>query len=109
MSVYYLPQDQYGYHGHVINIPQDVVTFAKLSLRLPTNLDVLIARKGATDKQYHDFYVRRHAVEQALRWVINNNKYYQANEVCVDQEALAQLPIDGNHIVIERCLYNHCS
>ena len=28
MSIYRLPLGQYGYTGHVINLPQDVVSFA---------------------------------------------------------------------------------
>ncbi len=28
MSIYRLPHGQYGYSGHVINLPQDVVSFA---------------------------------------------------------------------------------
>ena len=46
MSIYHLPQGQYGYHGHAINMPQDVITFASLLPRLPRNLDVLIRAGG---------------------------------------------------------------
>ena len=28
MTLYQLPQGQYGYGGHVINLPQDVASFA---------------------------------------------------------------------------------
>lgn len=28
MTVYRLPQGQYGYRGHVVNLPQDVASFA---------------------------------------------------------------------------------
>ena len=96
MSIYHLPQGQYGYHGHVINMPQDVITFASLLPRLPRNLDVLIVRKGTSDRQYRDFRVRRHVVKEALHWLLNNNKYYQANDIRINHEALAQLPNDGN-------------
>ena len=96
MSIYHLPQGQYGYCGHVINIPQDVISFANLLPRLPSNLDVLIVRKGTPDEQHHDFCVRKHVVEQALYWLISNNKYYQANQVRISQEVLAQLPNDGH-------------
>ena len=30
MSVYQLPLDQYGYSGHVINLPQDVASFVRM-------------------------------------------------------------------------------
>ena len=29
MSLYRLPQEQYGYTGHVVNLPQDVASFAQ--------------------------------------------------------------------------------
>ena len=93
MSIYHLPQGQYGYHSHVINMPQDVITFASWLPRLPRNLDVLIVRKGTSDRQYRDFCVRRHVVEEALHWSLNNNKYYQANDIRINHKALAQLAI----------------
>ena len=39
MSVYRLPQGQYGYSGHVINLPQDVASFAQSLPRLPSELE----------------------------------------------------------------------
>ena len=75
MSIYRLPLGQYGYTGHVINPPQDVVTFARSLPRLPRNVDVLIVRKDS--EQYHrDFRVRRSVVQEALRYLIEENKYY---------------------------------
>ena len=38
---------------------------------------------------------RKNVVEQALHWLISNNKYYQANQVHINQQVLAQLPNDG--------------
>ena len=96
MSIYHLPQGQYGYHGHVINIPQDVISFANSLPRVPSNLDVLIVRKETADEQHHDFRVRKSVVEKALYWLISNNKYYQANQVQINQQVLAQLPNDGS-------------
>ncbi len=39
MSVYrlHVPHGQYGYCGHVINLPQDVASFATTLPRLPVN------------------------------------------------------------------------
>ena len=45
MSIYRLPLGQYGYTGHIINLPQDIVTFAHSLPRLPSEVDVLIVRK----------------------------------------------------------------
>ena len=36
MSLYRLPHGQYGYSGHVINLPQDVGSFANTLPRLPS-------------------------------------------------------------------------
>ena len=43
MSLYRLPQGQYGYTGHVVNLPQDVASFAQSLPRLPSDLDVIVA------------------------------------------------------------------
>ena len=58
MSIYRLPLGQYGYTGHVINLPQDVISFAHSLPRLPSELDVLVVRKEQ-DQSHRDFRVRR--------------------------------------------------
>ena len=95
MSIYHLPLGQYGYTGHVINLPQDVVSFALSLPRLPSELDVLVVRKNS-EQSHRDFHVRRSVVQQALTWLLNNNRYYQANAVHINEEALQQLPEDGD-------------
>ena len=45
MSIYRLPLGQYGYTGHVINFPQDAISFAHSLPKLPSELDVLVIRK----------------------------------------------------------------
>ena len=80
MSIYRLPLGQYGYTGHVINLPQDVISFADSLPRLPSELDILVVRKEQ-DQSHHDFRVRRTVVQEALEWLLQNNKYYQANHV----------------------------
>jgi len=61
MSIYRLPLGQYGYTGHIINLPQDVVTFAHSLPRLPSEVDVLIVRKdyavsaGPNELNYYYF------------------------------------------------------
>ena len=50
MFLYKLPHGQYTYSGHVINLPQDVASFANSLRRLPSELDVIIVRKeGASN------------------------------------------------------------
>ena len=95
MSIYRLPHGQYGYSGHVINLPQDVVSFATSLPRSPSELDLLVVRKEG-DQSHHDFRVRRAVVERALTWLLENNMYYQSNQVHLNQVTLAQLPQDGN-------------
>ena len=79
MSLYQLPLGQYGYTGHVINLPQDVISFAHILPRLPSDLDILVVRKEKA-QSHHDFRVRRAAVQEALEW-LPQNKYYRANQV----------------------------
>ena len=77
MSIYRLPLGQYGYTGHVINLPQNVVSFAYSLPRLPSELDVLVVRKDS-EQSHRDFHVRRTVVHGALTWLLENNKYYRA-------------------------------
>ena len=96
MSIYQLPQGQYGYSGHVINLPQDVASFSNSLPRLLSQLDVIIMRKEGTDQSQRDFRVQRNVVHRALQWLVMNNKYYHTNKVCTDGNAIDQLPEDGN-------------
>ena len=94
MSLYRLPHGQYGYRGHVINLPQDVASFANTLPRLPTELDIIVVRKEGSIQSHRDFRVRRSVVLQALQWLVANNSYYR--NVHIDPDALAQLPEDGD-------------
>ena len=75
MSIYRLPHGQYGYSGHVVNLPQDVLSFATSLPRLPSEIDVLVVKKEK-DQTHKDFRVRRHVVQQALSWLLQNHRYY---------------------------------
>ena len=92
MTLYRLPQGQYGYSGHVINLPQDVASFVNSLPQHPADLDVL--RKEGSSQSHRDFRVRRSRVLGALRWLVANNTYY--HNIHIDPEVLAQLPEDGN-------------
>ena len=64
MSVYRLPQGQYG---HVINLPQDEAAFAQTLPWLPSQL---AARKEGTSQTHCDFRVRRVVVlEHCSGWL----------------------------------------
>ena len=96
MSIYRLPHGQYGYSGHVINLPQDVASFATRLPCLPSELDVIVVRKEGAGQSHRDFHVRRSVVLRALQWLVVHNKYYCANRVHIDATALDQLPKDGH-------------
>ena len=96
MSLYRLPHGQYGYSGHVINLPQDVASFVNSLPRLPRDLDVIVVRKEGAAQSHRDFRVRRSVVLGALQWLIENNKYRYYRSVTIDSDALALLPEDGN-------------
>ena len=65
MSIYRLPLGQYEYAGHVINLPQDVVSFtqylsaeldaslAPWRLRHPSNIIIIVYANYFTSKMLH--------------------------------------------------------
>ena len=91
MSLYKLPQWQYAYDGHVINLPQNVASIANSSPRLPSELD--IGKEGAANSR-RDFRVRRAVVLHALQWLVAKSKYYCS--IRINADALAMLPADGD-------------
>ena len=94
MSLYHLPYGQYGYSGHVINLPQDVSTFTSTLPRSPSQLDVLIVRKQDAHGAHKDFRVRRTKIYSALLWLKSHNVYY--HNIAIDESVLSQLPLDGD-------------
>ena len=59
LSLYKLPHGQYAYSGHVINLPQDVTSFANSLPRLSNELDIIVVRKQGAADSHHNFHVRR--------------------------------------------------
>ena len=94
MPIYRLPHGQYGYKGHVINLPQGITTFVSRLPRLPSQLDILLVRKEGSDNTHCDFRVRKLVVLRALKWLKQHNKFYRNIEI--NQDALDQLPEDGS-------------
>ena len=94
MCIYRLPHGQYGYGGHILNLPQDVQSFVNSLPRSPTTLDVIIVRKQGAAESHKDFRVRRSVVFTALQWLVLHNKYY--NDVTINHDTLEQLPIDSD-------------
>ena len=58
ISVYQLPLGQYGYSGHVINLPQDVASFACSFPCVPSQLDVVVVHSESATRSHKHFKVR---------------------------------------------------
>ena len=94
MCIYRLPHGQYGYGGHILNLPQDVASFVNNLPRSSTSLDVIIVRKQGAAESHRDFRVRRSVVVNALQWLVLHNKYY--DNVIINHDTVEQLPIDSD-------------
>ena len=94
MSIYRLPLGQYGYSGHVINLPQNIPSFVNSLPRQPPDLDIVIIRKEGSNS-HHDFCVQRSEVLTSLQWLITNNKYFK--DVTINHENLSALP-ENDHL-----------
>ena len=94
MSLYHLPHGQFGYSGHIINLPQDVATFTNTLPRSPSQLDVLLVRRQGAAGSHKDFRVRRSRILTALLWLKHHNTYYR--DILIDEAILAQLPVDDD-------------
>ena len=57
---------------------------------------MVVVRKEDVDQSHRNFRVKRSVVHHALQWLALNNIYYDANHIHIDEDALAQLPYDGN-------------
>src|SRR6266540_2893187 len=88
MSIYKLREGQHGYHGNIINFPQDIQELATKLPRHPSILDVLVVRhQSATNSGiFRDFRVRRAKVILALNWLKKNNYYYV--DIIIDYKVL---------------------
>ena len=67
ISVYCLRGDQYAYHDHVINFPQDVQKFATCLPHHLLTLDVLVVCHHSSDgRAFKDFNICQSIVSRAL-------------------------------------------
>ncbi len=58
MSLYrWLPHGQYQYSGYVINLPQDVASFATTLPQVSSELDVIVVMKEGAANSHRDFRV----------------------------------------------------
>ena len=95
MRVIHLKGGQLGYGGHVVNVAQDITTFAATLPRLAVYVPIIILRReGQEPGQHKDLHVRRVRVQRALIWLIANNPYHR--DIVLDDTALSQLPVHTN-------------
>ena len=79
--------------GHCIAFLQAVQEPATILPRLPAEMDIIHVRRLGRDDTHKDFRVRRHHVEETLRWLKNNNPAY--SDIVIDDTRIENLPQDG--------------
>ena len=99
MCIYTKHGGQYGYKGHVVNMPQNVQSFIKRLPRDISEVPIILVRRKGTENSYKDFKVRNSKVLQALTWLKNNNPFYR--NIVIDEENLNTLPDNGVHDQLE--------
>lgn len=81
---------QRGGRGHVITFPQQIQSIATA---LPhTKLPIVLFEKDIGNSKVY-LRVRRHIVENALKWLIANNPHFRY--ITLNEHSLSDLPIDG--------------
>ena len=93
MCVYMKHGGQYGYKGHVVNLPQDIQSFVDRLPRDISEVPVILVRRKGTEITWKDFRVRRSKVLEALVWLKNHNQFYR--NIVIDNDHLSDLPKDG--------------
>ena len=93
MRVYIKPGGHRGYSGHCINLPQNITEIASALSRYPKDISVIVVKVIRKNNTFKDVNVRRHKVDSAFLWLIQNNPHY--NDVKVDNSALCSLPENG--------------
>ena len=72
MRVLHLKIGQLGYGGHVVNVAQDITTFAATLPRLAADVPIIIVRREGQEPGHHkDLHVRRGRVQRALVWLLS--------------------------------------
>ncbi len=91
ITIYYLQGRQNKYRGNIINFFQDIQGFVNLLSHNPISFDIIIVRQQSSDDPniFRDFTVRREKVNKALKWLKENNPYY--NNIIIDYKILNSL------------------
>lgn len=98
ISLYRLPHGQYGYNGHVVNLPQDVASFVNRLPCHPNDLDIVVVQQQNSSGSHHDFCVRRSKVVDAIQWLLANNVYFK--NISIDNDIVSSLPENGDSMNI---------
>ena len=93
MRAYIKPGGHRGYSGHCINLPQNITEIASALSRYPKDISVIVVKVIGKNNTFKDVNVRRHKVDSAFVWLIQNNPHY--NDVKVDNSALCSLLENG--------------
>ena len=78
----------------MINLSQDIPSFVSSFPRLPSDVDIVIARKEGSNN-HHDFCVRRSKILTPLQWLVANNIYF--NDITISYDNLSALP-ENDHV-----------
>ena len=74
-------------------MPPHVQELATSLPRYPKELSLIDVKMKGKDNTFKDVSVRRHMVQNALTWLINNNPHYK--DVHLNQQCLESLPENG--------------
>ena len=58
---------QYGYSGHVVNLPQNVSSFVTSQPPLASDIDIILVRKEGASGSHEDFRVCRSKILSPLQ------------------------------------------
>jgi len=112
MSIYRLPRGQYGYSGHVINLPQDIPSFVQSLPCVPSDLDTVIVRKDDYNT-HHDFHVRRSRIQSQtayisviLQLIIVIFQHFQKMTISQTYQQYQVVIQILNHLMYLHCLQN---
>ena len=96
MCIYRLPRGgQYGFKGHVLNLPQDVQGFVTDLPRRVQDLNILVLKQARANPDLPPsfFAVNRQRVMDALQYLVRNNRYYR--NINIVQQNIQDLPVNG--------------
>lgn len=80
--------------GTLMLRPQHVQELATSLPRYPKELSLTLIKMKGKDNTFKDVSVRRHMVQNALTWLINNNPHYQdvhLNQQCLEPKMVYQM------------------